>query len=222
MRGLVGRRATVQLSSSPSIPCRDCPPESARDLPGGSGQPAAGPVYLRGADPASGPRRAAPGPATQTQVPLPAHCWAPLPKSCPPVHPPRALPGNPKPHPTPTLLPGWLLPLTALDRRPCLHAQIWGPRVLRRADSQSPSLHSFFWLHPVIPERGHLLTAGTLPKRPVLFLPRGLSGLATANPSQSIPPTTSALRRARPEQLTQPVSPLCPAAMLETWRAWGV
>lgn len=38
----VGRRATVQPLAHPSTPCRDRPPGSARDLPGGSGQPAAG------------------------------------------------------------------------------------------------------------------------------------------------------------------------------------
>lgn len=143
------------MASSPSLPCRDCPPESAGDLPGWGGQPAAGPVHLRGADPASGPRRAAPGPATQTQVPLPAHTWTPLPRAASQTTCPGLSLGIRSPTPTPTFLPGWLLPLTALDRGPCLHAQIWGPLVPRRADSQGPSLHPFFWLHLVIPESGH-------------------------------------------------------------------
>lgn len=78
---------------------------------------------------------------------------------------PRALPRSPSAAPPtrlgPTFLPGQLLPLTPLEGWPCVHAYIWEPLAPRRADSPGLSLHSFFWLHLVIPDRGHPLTSTT-------------------------------------------------------------
>lgn len=221
------RRARASQPVHPSPACRYCPPGPAREIPGRGGQPAAGQVYLRGADPASGPRKSVPGPAAQTQVPLPARPWIPHPQgpsprpACPKlslgVH--MAPPDQAGPHFSSTMSPasGTSRAVT-MSPRSGLGAA--GPQEGGLSRSLSPSI---LLAPPSRSRQSPPASIHSVLQRRLILLPPWASLVWSLASPMSLPPRVSTLLTAQAERPTQPMSPVCrPAATPETWRPWGV